>query len=174
MRWATTMCWSANSSGRADDPKTAGPVRIHAANDGGLASIDARKLRQRLNPDIEKGRLLQAVCGRHCLQVRHDPLGSSSGQLQYRLASCLVEPSARRFSQDTASTLVCRFSRSAARSSQMGLRDVAITHAWAVACMPAPRPDRRNLIQWRQGGCENSSRHSARFAQRVSPTRPDR
>jgi glycosyltransferase involved in cell wall biosynthesis len=123
--------------------------RAHDASYSGMRSLDASKLRERLHQDIEKARLFAVVSRRLRLPVPRDPLRNSLHHLQYRLASYLVEPSAHPFSKDTKSSLVFRLMSSAAKSSQMPLRDRAILLAWTIACVLAPRYYRRNLILWR-------------------------
>jgi glycosyltransferase involved in cell wall biosynthesis len=124
--------------------------RIHGASWGAMArSLNPAKLRQRLHQDIERAHLFATVSRQLRLSVPRDPLRDSLNHLEYRLASHLVEPSAHPFPEDTKSSLVYRLISSAAKSSQMPLRDRAILIAWAIACALAPGYYRRNLILWR-------------------------
>jgi glycosyltransferase involved in cell wall biosynthesis len=123
--------------------------RIHDASYGGMSSLSAFKLRQRLHQDIEKAHLFATVSRQLRLPVARDPLRDSLNHLEYRFASYLVEPSAHPFPEDTKWSLVFRLMSSAAKSSQMPLRDRAILLAWSVACALAPRYYCRNLIPWR-------------------------
>lgn len=123
--------------------------RIHDANDGALTSLDAAKFRRRLLQDVEKARLFEIACQETRPAASRGRLDSGLNHLQYRLASCLIEPSVHPFPKDTVSKLVCRLVYSAGTSSQMRLRDRAILLAWAVACGLAPRPLRTNLVSWR-------------------------
>jgi hypothetical protein len=124
--------------------------RIHNVSYGAMSSLNAAfKLRQFLYQDVEKARLFATVCRQLGLPAASDPLRDSRNHLEYRLASYLVEPSAHPFPEDTKSSLVFRLLSSAARSSQMPLRDRAILLVWTVACVLAPGYYRRNLILWR-------------------------
>jgi glycosyltransferase involved in cell wall biosynthesis len=123
--------------------------RIHAANTMALASLDAAKLRMRLQEDVVKADLFSTVSQQLGLSVPHDPLRYCLNHLEYRLASYLVEPSVHPFPEDTKSSLVYRLLSSAGKSSQMAPRYRAISFVWAIACALAPRYYRRNLILWR-------------------------
>jgi glycosyltransferase involved in cell wall biosynthesis len=124
--------------------------RIHDASWGAMTgSVNASKLRQRLHQDTERAHLFASVSRQLRLPVPRDPLKDSLNHLEYRLASYLVERSAHPFPEDTKSSLVYRLISSAAKSSQMPLRDRAILIAWAIACALAPGYYRRNLILWR-------------------------
>jgi hypothetical protein len=123
--------------------------RIHAANSNSLASLDATKLRNQLQQDVEKARLFTTVSRQLRLSVPDDPLGSSLGHLQYRFASCLVDPASHPFPGDTMAGLVWRLVSSATISSQMRARDRAILLVWAIVCILAPRDYRRSLVLWR-------------------------
>ncbi len=124
--------------------------RIHDASQGTVNSVNAApKLRRRLHQDIEKARLFASVARRLDLSVPRDPLNYNLHHLQYRFASYMVEPSAHPFPEDTKSSLFCRLVSSAAKSSQMPLRDRAILLAWTIVCAVAPRRYRRRLILWR-------------------------
>jgi hypothetical protein len=123
--------------------------RLHAANNVALKSLDAVKLRDRLQEDVHKARFLATVAQRLDLSVSPDLLGCNLGHLQYRLASYLVDPSAHPFREDTTASLLRDLASSAITSSQMRLRDRAILLAWAIACALAPQNYRRNFVLWR-------------------------
>jgi glycosyltransferase involved in cell wall biosynthesis len=124
--------------------------RIHDASYGAMTPLNtASKLRQCLHQDVEKARLFATVTRRLGLAVPRDPLNNGLNHLQYRLASYLVEPSSHPFPEDTKSKLLYRLVSSAAKSSQMPLRDRAILLAWTITCALAPWHYRRNLILWR-------------------------
>jgi hypothetical protein len=123
--------------------------RNHPASYGGMGSLDAVKLRTRLEQDVERGRLLAAVCQRLSLPIPRDPVGRSLNHLQYRVASYLTEPSAHPFRGDTLPRLLYHLLSSATKSAQMPLRDRAIVVAWAIACAAAPQNFCRSLILWR-------------------------
>jgi glycosyltransferase involved in cell wall biosynthesis len=123
--------------------------RIHAANDGVLRSLDAAKLRNRLQQDVEKACLFKSVSQQHHLHIPRDPLGRSLHHLQYRFASYLVEPSAHPFPGDRLVSLVSRLVFSTTTSSQMSLRDKTLLLAWIVACALLPLRYRRSLLLWR-------------------------
>jgi len=92
----------------------------------GMRSLDAAKLRTRLEQYVERGRLLATVCQRLGLPVPRDPVRRSLNHLQYRLASYLMEPSAHPFPGDTVPRIFCRLVSSATMCTQMPLRDRAI------------------------------------------------
>jgi len=123
--------------------------RIHAANDGAMRSLDAAKLRMRLQQDVEKAHLFSAVSQRLGLSVPSDPLGHSLHHLQYRLASYLLEPRAHPFAADTMPSLVRRLASSTMAYSQTPLRYRAMLLVWAIACALSPRHYRANLVLWR-------------------------
>ena len=124
--------------------------RIHDASWGAMTgSVNASKLRQRLHQDTERAHLFATVSRQLRLPVPRDPLKDNLNHLEYRLASYLVEPSAHPFPEDTKSRLVCRLMLSAAKSSQMPLRDRAILLVWTIACALAPQYYRKHLILWR-------------------------
>jgi Glycosyl transferase family 2 len=124
--------------------------RIHGASWGSMmGSLNTFKLRQLLHQDVERGQLFATIARQLQLPVSRDPLRNNFHHLQYRLASCLVEPSAHPFPEDTKSGLVFGLISSVAKSSQMPLRNRAILISWAVACTLAPERYRRNLVLWR-------------------------
>jgi glycosyltransferase involved in cell wall biosynthesis len=123
--------------------------RIHSANDGALQSLDASKLRRRLQEDVERARLFATESRRVHLAVPPDPLRRCLSHLQYRLGSYLVDPAAHPFPGDTVSGLLYRLVRSGITYSQMRLRDRAILLAWAIACALTPQHLGRNLVEWR-------------------------
>jgi hypothetical protein len=123
--------------------------RIHDASYSGMRSLNPFKLRERLHQDIEKAHLFATVSRHLRLSVPRDPLRDSLNHLEFRLASYLVEPSAHPFPEDKKSNLVYRLMSSAAKSSQMPLRDRAILLAWTITCALVPRCYCRNLILWR-------------------------
>jgi glycosyltransferase involved in cell wall biosynthesis len=123
--------------------------RIHPASYGGMGSLDAGKIRTRLEQDAERGQLLTTVCERLGLPVSGISITRSLNHLQYRLASYLIEPSAHPFPADKLPGLLSRLVWSVSRSAQMPLRDRAILLAWAIVCAAAPRSCRRNFILWR-------------------------
>jgi hypothetical protein len=123
--------------------------RIHANNSMTLSSLDAAKLRYRLQQDVEWVRWFATVSQQFGLPVPHDPLRHSLDHLEHRLASYLVEPSAHPFREDTRSSLVYRLASSLVRSTQMPLRERAILLTWTIACALTPSSYRRNLIEWR-------------------------
>jgi hypothetical protein len=123
--------------------------RIHAANGGMLGSLDAGKLRYRLQEDVDKARLFASVAPQLGLPATHDPLRHNLTHLQSRLASYLIEPDAHPFPEEKLSSLVYRLMYSATISSQMRVRDRAILVAWAIACVLAPPSTRRNFVLWR-------------------------
>ena len=123
--------------------------RLHGANNVALRSLDAVKLRDRLQEDVEKARLFATLSGQLCLPVPLDPLRYSVHHLQYRFASYLVEPAAHPFPEDTMLSLIHRFVSSATTYSQMPLRDRLVLLIWTIACTLAPRHHRRNLVLWR-------------------------
>jgi glycosyltransferase involved in cell wall biosynthesis len=124
-------------------------LRIHATNTMGMTSLDAAKLRKRLQEDVVKAHLFATVSRQFGLTVPHDPLRYSLHHLEYRFASYLAERSAHPFPQDRKSSLVYSLISSATKSSQLSLRYRAILLAWTIACALAPRYHRRNLIEWR-------------------------
>jgi len=124
-------------------------LRIHTKNTMGMASLDAAKLRLRLQEDVVKADLFSTVARQFGLIVPRDPLRYSLQHLEYRLASYLVEPSAHPFPQDKKSSLVYYLISSATKSSQLTLRYRAILLVWIIACALAPRYHRRNLVEWR-------------------------
>jgi hypothetical protein len=124
--------------------------RIHGASWGAMMeSLNPIKLRQLLHQDIERARLFATISCHLQLPASCDPLKHSFHHLQYRLASCLVEPAAHPFPEDTKSNLVFRLMSSVVKCSQMRLRDRAILLAWTIACALAPGYYCRNLILWR-------------------------
>jgi len=123
--------------------------RIHPASYGGMRSLDAAKIRTRLEQDIQRGQLLEIGCRRIGLPVPRDAVSRSMHHLQYRLASYLIEPEEHPFGEDTLFGLLARLLWSVTRSAQMPPRDRAIVAAWAVACAAAPRRHRQSLILWR-------------------------
>jgi hypothetical protein len=124
-------------------------LRMHDASYGAMPSLNPFKLRQRLLQDIEKARLFATVSREMRLRVSCCPLRRSIHHLECRLASYLVEPFAHPFPDDKMLSLLCRLISSAARSSQMPLRNRAILIAWGITCALAPQHYRRNLILWR-------------------------
>ena len=131
-------------------PKPLARYRIHGASWGGMVeSLNTIKLRQLLHQDIERAQLFATVSRHLRLPVSRDPLKHSFHHLQYRLASCLVEPSAHPFPEDTKSNLAFRLMLSVAKSAQMPLRDRGILLVWTIACVLAPRRYRQNLVLWR-------------------------
>ncbi len=79
--------------------KSLARYRIHGASWGAMIeSLDASKLRQLLQQDIQRAHLLATVCHQLRLPVSRDPLKHSSHHLQYRLASYLIEPACAPFS----------------------------------------------------------------------------
>jgi Glycosyl transferase family 2 len=129
--------------------KPLGRYRLHAANNVALGSLDAVKFRNRLQEDIEKARMLAAVCQQLSLPLAADLLNRNLGHLQYRLASYSVDPAAHPFPGDTMSSLLCNLASSGIRYSQMRLRDRVILLTWASACALVPRRYRRTLVAWR-------------------------
>ncbi len=124
--------------------------RIHDASWGSMmGSLNTFKLRQLLHQDVERARLFASVSRQLQLPASRDPLKHNFHHLQYRLACCLVEPSAHPFPADKTLSLLCLLIYSVTRLSQMPLRDRAIVIAWAVACVLAPHRYRQNLILWR-------------------------
>jgi glycosyltransferase involved in cell wall biosynthesis len=123
--------------------------RVHPESFGGMRSLDAVKLRARLNQDVERGRLLTRVCRRVGMPLSRHSVDRSLNHLQYRFASYLIEPSVHPFPGDTLSGLFYRLVRSAIRSAQMPLRNRAILIAWTIACAAAPQNYRRSFILWR-------------------------
>jgi glycosyltransferase involved in cell wall biosynthesis len=123
--------------------------RIHATNTMAMSSLDAAKLRYRLQEDVERVRWFATVSQQLGLPVLHDPLRGNPTHLEYRLSSYLVDLPAHPFPEDTKPSLVYRLMRSLIKSSQMPLRDRAILLAWTVLCALAPRRHRRSLILWR-------------------------
>jgi hypothetical protein len=130
-------------------PKPLARYRVHGGGYGGMTSVSASKLRAFLHQDAEKAHFFAAVSRQLDLPVPRDPLKANLNHLQYRLASYLLEPSAHPFPKDTKSSLVYRLMSSAAKSSQMPLRDRGILLTWASVCALAPRQFRRHLILWR-------------------------
>ena len=123
--------------------------RIHATNTWGMRSLDAAKFRSRLHQDAELELLFATASRRLHLSVADDPLRRNFNHMQYRFASCLVEPSAHPFSGDTIIGLGWRLVCLAITYPQMRLRDRTILAAWVVACALTPSYYRRNLILWR-------------------------
>jgi len=124
--------------------------RIHAAQNGGmLGSLDAGKLRYRMQEDVHKARFFGSVAQQLGLPAPHDPLRHNLTHLQPRLASYQMEPEAHPFPEDKLSSLVYRLMYSATISSQMRVRDRAILIAWTIACVLAPPSTRRNFVLWR-------------------------
>jgi glycosyltransferase involved in cell wall biosynthesis len=130
-------------------PKPLVRYRIHDANNAAVNSLDAGKIRDRLNQDIEKARLFLNVTRELRLPVPCDPLRYNLNHLQYRLASYLIEASAHPFRGDTVPVLAYRLVSSASMSSQMYLRDRALLVAWTFACLLAPPKFRRRFVLWR-------------------------
>src|SRR6516225_5764630 len=75
--------------------------RIHATNTWGMRSLDAAKFRSRLHQDAELELLFATASRRLHLSVADDPLRRNFNHMQYRFASCLVEPSTHPFPKDT-------------------------------------------------------------------------
>jgi glycosyltransferase involved in cell wall biosynthesis len=123
--------------------------RIHAANGGMLGSLDAGKLRYRLQEDVEKARVFASASQQFGLPAPHDPLRHNLTHLQPRLASYLIEPEAHPFPEDKLWSLICRLMYSAVMSSQMRVRDRVILVTWSIGCVLAPPNTRRNLVLWR-------------------------
>jgi hypothetical protein len=119
--------------------------RAHGASYGGMRSLDAVKLRQQLQQDLQKAGLFTTASRELGLAVPHDPLRHSLNHLQYRLASYLVDPSAHPFPGDSIWGLAYRLVSSAATSSQMRSRDRAILVVWAIASVLAPPSFRRRF-----------------------------
>ena len=123
--------------------------RIHATNTMAMASLDATKLRKRLQQDAELALLFATASQRLHLPIAHDPLSRSFSHLQCRFASYLVEPSAHPFPGDTVIGLGCRLIYTAITYSQMPLWGRTILLVWIIACVLTPSFCRRNLIEWR-------------------------
>jgi glycosyltransferase involved in cell wall biosynthesis len=123
--------------------------RIHATNTMLMHSLDAAKIRKRLQQDAQLALLFATALQQLHLPPAHDPLSRNFNHLQYRFASLLVEPSAHPFPEDTVIGLGCRFIYAALTYSQMPLRDRTVLLAWIIACALAPSSHRRNLIEWR-------------------------
>ena len=124
--------------------------RIHSANNFSLTTfLDAAKIRQSLQSDLEQVSFRETLFRNFNLPIPSDPLSRSFGHLQNRFASYLVEPSAHPFPEDTIANLLYRFSSRAITFRQTGLRNRMILLAWAFACVLSPRRYRRNLILWR-------------------------
>lgn len=129
--------------------KPLGRYRIHDANDGAMRSLDAVKLRTRLQQDVEKARLFAVASRQLRLSVPPNPLAHSLHHLQYRLASYLLDPTAHPFPEDTTQSLIRCLVSSTINYSQTPLRDRAMLLAWAIGCALAPRRYRQNLLIWR-------------------------
>ncbi len=129
--------------------KPLGRYRIHDANGAAMRSVEAVKLRTRLQQDVEKARLFAAASRQLRLSVPLNPLAHSLHHLQYRLASYLVDPAAHPFPNDTTRSLICCFVSSTINYSQAPLRDRAVLLVWAIGCVLAPRRYRQNLLIWR-------------------------
>jgi glycosyltransferase involved in cell wall biosynthesis len=123
--------------------------RIHGNNTMLMHSLDAAKIRSRLQQDVELALLFATAAQRLHLPLAHDPLSRNFNHLQYRFASHLVEPSAHPFPKDTVIGLGYRLICAAVTYSQMPLRERAILLVWTIACVLTPPPYRRNLILWR-------------------------
>jgi hypothetical protein len=123
--------------------------RIHGKNDAAMGSLQLEKFRKRLYQDVEKAHLFVTASRELRLPASREPLGCSLNHLEYRFTSYLVEPSGHPFPEDTKSSLAFRLMSSAAKCSQMPLRDRAILLAWTIACALTPSSYRRNLILWR-------------------------
>jgi glycosyltransferase involved in cell wall biosynthesis len=123
--------------------------RVHSANNNGMQSLDASKLRKQLLQDVERARLFATVAGQLRMSIPQDPLRYSFHHLQYRLASYLIEPLAHPFPGDTTLGLAFRMIFEVSSSSQMRLRDRAVLIAWTLACILAPPNYRRNFVLWR-------------------------
>jgi glycosyltransferase involved in cell wall biosynthesis len=126
--------------------------RIHATNTMASATLDATKLRKRLQQDTEVALLFATASQRLHLPVAHDPLSRSFNHLQYRFASRLVDRSAHPFPGDTVIGLGYRLIYAAITYSQMPLWGRTILLVWIIACVLTPSSDRRNLILWRFSG----------------------
>jgi hypothetical protein len=151
--------------------------RIHATNAMALRSLDAAKLRSRLEQDIQLAELFRTAAARLQLSVAADPLNRSFHHLQYRLASRLVEPSGHPFREDTVTGIACRLVCAAITYSQMRLRDRAILLVWVIACTLTPSYCRRNLILWRFASISRPQPIKAllrAFSSLRSPRLPDR
>jgi glycosyltransferase involved in cell wall biosynthesis len=123
--------------------------RIHATNTMAMASLDAGKLRIRLEEDVVKARLFAALSQEAGLSAARDPLRYSISHLEYRLASYLVEPSAHPFPADTKSSLVYYLMSSAVKSSQIPLRYRMFVLAWTIACALIPPSLCQSFVLWR-------------------------
>jgi cellulose synthase/poly-beta-1,6-N-acetylglucosamine synthase-like glycosyltransferase len=123
--------------------------RIHATNTMLMHSLDAAKIRGRLQQDAQLALLFATATQQLHLPLAHDPLSRNFNHLQYRFASHLVEPSAHPFQGDTVIGLGCRLIYAAITYSQMPLRDRTILLVWIIACALTPSSYRRNLIEWR-------------------------
>jgi glycosyltransferase involved in cell wall biosynthesis len=123
--------------------------RIHATNSMLMHTLDAAKIRGRLQQDIKVARLFATVLQQLNVPLARDPLSRNFNHLQYRLASHLVEPSVHPFPGDTTMGLGWRLIHAAITYWQMPLRDRTILLAWTIACVMAPASYRRNLVEWR-------------------------
>jgi hypothetical protein len=123
--------------------------RIHATNSMLMHTLDAAKIRGRLQQDIKVARLFATVLQQLNVPLARDPLSRNFNHLQYRLASHLVEPSVHPFPGDTTIGLGWRLIHAAITYWQMPLRDRTILLAWTIACVLAPASYRRNLVEWR-------------------------
>jgi glycosyltransferase involved in cell wall biosynthesis len=123
--------------------------RIHATNTMAMRSLDAAKIRKRLQQDVELALLFATASQQLHLPLARDPLGRNFNHLQYRLASHLVEPSAHPFPRDTVISLCGRLIYAAITYTQMPLRERTILLIWIIACALTPSSYRRNLIEWR-------------------------
>jgi glycosyltransferase involved in cell wall biosynthesis len=123
--------------------------RIHATNTWGMRSLEPAKVRKRLRQDAELALLFATVSRQLQLPIAHDPLNRNFNHLQYRFASCLLEPSAHPFPKDTVVGLGWRLMLSAITYSQMRLRDRVILLVWVIACALTPQRWRSSLILYR-------------------------
>jgi glycosyltransferase involved in cell wall biosynthesis len=123
--------------------------RIHATNSMLMHSLDAAKIRRRLQQDVELALLFTTAAQQLHLPPARDPLSRNFNHLQYRFASHLLEPSAHPFPGDTVIELGCRLIYAAITYSQMPWRDRTILLVWTIACALTPSSYRRNLIEWR-------------------------
>jgi len=123
--------------------------RIHATNTWLMHSLDAARIRKRLQQDAQLAVLFATASQQLDLPVAHDPLSRNFNHLQYRFASQLAEPSAHPFPGDTVIGVGWRLICAAITYSQMPLRDRTILMVWIIACALAPPSYRHNLIEWR-------------------------
>ena len=130
--------------------KPLGRYRIHDANGAAMRSVEAVKLRTRLQQDVEKARLFAAASRQLRLSVPLNPLAHSLHHLQYRLAS--YPPSTPRLTRFQTIPREASSAVSSLRLSTITRRRYATEQCSSSGPSGVswrPRRYRQNLLIWR-------------------------